>query len=85
MSDRFDLEQMILECWHVTTDIELLNENVIEKDMSTDSISNTLIGIQHIYEMRFNKLWDIFESVVASDYAELRSLREQLKSEQKRK
>ena len=75
MSDRFDLEQMLLECWHVTADLELLEENVLEKDMTRDKISNVVSGIKHIYEMRFNKMWDIFEDVVANDYKELKDLR----------
>ena len=31
MTDRFDLEQQIMKCWNITEEIQLLNENVLEK------------------------------------------------------
>lgn len=65
MADRFDLEQNIMQCWNVTDDINLLYENVMEKDLTTDQIANTLLGIKQLYELKFNKLWDNFEKLVA--------------------
>ena len=49
----FDLEQEIMKTWHVVDDIQLLNENVMETDMSTDDIANALLGLENIYNMRF--------------------------------
>ena len=34
--DRFDLEQQIQQCWSIIEDLKLLNESVLEKDLSTD-------------------------------------------------
>lgn len=65
MADRFDLEQNIMQCWNVTDDINLLYENVMEKDLTTDQIANTLLGMKQLYELKFNKLWDNFEKLVA--------------------
>lgn len=62
--DKIDLEQNLLKCWNVTDDIHLLYENVMEKDMTTDQISNTLLGLHQLYEMRFEKLYDNFENVL---------------------
>jgi hypothetical protein len=64
MSDRFDFEQMILECWHITADLELLEENIMDKDMTQDEMFNAVNGIKNVYEMRFNKLWDVFEEMI---------------------
>lgn len=64
MSDRFDFEQMIMECWHITSDLEMLEEGVLEKDMTTDQIVNVVSGLKHVYEMRFNKMWDLFEQLI---------------------
>lgn len=64
MTDRFDLEQSILNCWNVTSDIDLLYENVMENDMSTDQIANALLGMQTIYEMKFEKLFRQFEQLI---------------------
>ena len=64
MVDRFDLEQNIMKCWNVTEDIDLLFENVMEKDMTQDEISNALLGLKTMYEMKFQKLWDNFETLI---------------------
>ena len=62
MADRFDLEQQILECWKVTSDIDLFYESM--EDMDEDRRMNYLLGLKEMYELRFNKLWDIFEQLV---------------------
>jgi hypothetical protein len=64
-TDRFDLEQNIMKCWSVTEDIYLLYENVMEKEMSKDEISNVLLGLHQLYEMKFNKLFDNFETLIS--------------------
>lgn len=64
MSDRFDLEQNILDCWKITDDINLLYKNVMEEELDKDKISNVLLGLQAIYSMRFEQLWETFETVV---------------------
>jgi hypothetical protein len=62
--DRFDFEQQIMSCWNVTTDLKDLNEGVIESNLSKDQISNALMGIEQLYELRFNKLFQQFETLV---------------------
>ena len=64
MTDRFDLEQNIMKCWNVTEDIELLNKNVLEKDMSVDNISNFLLGLKTIYDAKFEELFDNFSKLI---------------------
>jgi len=63
MSDRFDFEQQIQKCWLVTEDIYELAEGVLEHELTTDQITNVLFGMKEMYELKFNKLWDMFESV----------------------
>lgn len=63
-TDRFDLEQNIMKCWNVTEDIYLLYENVMEKELTTDQIANALLGLHQLYEMKFEKLFDNFETLV---------------------
>ena len=62
--DRFDLEQNIMKCWNITDDINLVYKNVMESDMSTDQIANALLGMQTIYEMKFEKLFRQFEQLI---------------------
>ena len=64
VNDRFDLEQNIMKCWNVIEDIDLLYENVMENDMSQDDIANALLGLRVMYEMKFQKLWDNFETLI---------------------
>jgi len=63
-NDRFDLEQNIMKCWSVTDDIDLLYENVMDTDMSQDDIANALLGLKVMYDMKFEKLWANFETLI---------------------
>ena len=72
-----DLEQEIMKAWHVVDDIDLLYENVMETDMSTDDIANALIGLENIYNMRFQKVFNTFEEVCK----EFRAMREEVNGE----
>ena len=65
----FDLEQEIMKAWHVVDDIQLLNENVMETDMSTDDIANVLLGLEKLYNMRFEKVFNTFEEVCKEYHA----------------
>lgn len=66
MRDRFDFEQQILSCWGVTTDMRDLSEAVLENNLTKDQIANVLLGIQQLYEFRFDKLFLTFEQLVRS-------------------
>lgn len=61
-SDRFDLEQLILRCWGVTEDIDL-----IVKQLNPDNVENTrnrLEGLKVLCNLRFEALFDLFETMV---------------------
>lgn len=65
--DRFDLEQCIMNCWQVTDDIDILTEHVLERDLDVDTISNALIGMKTIYQMKFEKCFEVFEQCIRND------------------
>lgn len=65
--NRFDMEQEILDCWHVTDDIDVLMEAVMEKDLSTDNIVNVLLGMKDLYHLKFQRLFDTFEQCIKED------------------
>ena len=52
VSNRFDLEQEILECWRVTNDIKLFAEQGADLKILSD-----------YYDQKFEKLWSTFESM----------------------
>jgi len=61
MSDIFDLEQQIMDCWHITDDLKILEEGILDKDISKDDIANISIGLEKLYHLKFEKLFGIFE------------------------
>jgi hypothetical protein len=62
--DRFDFEQQIMSCWNVTTDLKDLNEAVLDTDMTKNQIANVLMGVEQLYNLRFEKLFRQFEQLV---------------------
>ena len=56
MSDRFDLEQQILDCWKITDDIPMMEaQGATVADMTS---------LASVYEYKFKQLWDTFETMV---------------------
>jgi len=75
MKDRFDLEQHIMECWNVTSDVDMLLEAILDSprfsDMPaeySDRIANMLLGMKELYEMRFERLWSTFEDCITTEF-----------------
>jgi hypothetical protein len=69
MSDRFDLEQQILNCWNIIEDIKLLDKNVLEGkieggSLTHDEISNYLLGLETIYNMKFEQMFATFSDLI---------------------
>lgn len=62
MSDRFDLEQNIMQCWNVCDDIQLYLD--MYDNMDEDQRMNYLIGLKQMYQMKFERLWNNFENCV---------------------
>ena len=56
MSDRFDFEQEILECWKITDDLQMYIDQGAK-------IEDTKVLIDY-YERKFDKLWNTFETLI---------------------
>lgn len=65
MIDRFDFEQQLMSCWNVVEDIKVLNKQFTEHVMTEDEVSNFLLGLETIYQVKFNQLMDAFEELIA--------------------
>lgn len=63
--NQFDMEQQIMTCWNVCEDLDTLTEGVLDRGMTTDQISNVLIGMKELYQLKFEKLWEHFEALCA--------------------
>lgn len=82
MAGRFDVEQGILSCWHVTGDVDLLYKQVMDGSPTTDEIANALLGIKSLYDMRFNALFADFEDTIGNDWMKEKELKRQLDAKQ---
>ena len=71
MSDRFDLEQAIMNVWMVKDDIGTLHWLYIdgpEGPMSDDQVCNHLMALEYTLELKMQKLWDTFCAVNKLDH-----------------
>lgn len=65
--NRFDFEEQIMLCWNITKDLQDLNEEILEGNLTKDQISNIIVGIEELYEIRFRKLLRTLEQFVHHD------------------
>ena len=63
MSTQFDLEQQIMQCWNIIEDIRVVYTRHLdgEKPLTVDEISNILIGMEQLYDIKFYNLFSTFE------------------------
>lgn len=77
MADRFDLEQQIMDCWHVVDDLKILSEFACEHDnFNRDKVVNITIGLEELYRLKFDKLFRTFESVLREEWDTKNKLKE---------
>jgi hypothetical protein len=69
--NRFEFEQQLLDCWNITSDIKLLNEMHQDKpgQMSHADVANYLLGLETIYNVKFDKLFKMFEAGCQNQFA----------------
>lgn len=60
--DRFDMEEQLMRCWNILEQIDTITEGVLEHDWNSDNVANATAGIKQIYQLEFEKLWDMFEA-----------------------
>ena len=72
MNNQFDLENEIMNCWRIIDDLKSLREHFMEGERVTDdSISNVLIGLETLYNIKFEKLFRTFENMLKSQAEEV--------------
>ena len=60
---RFTLEDQIMECWGVVDDIDMVyNTEALYEDQ--DRMMNVLLGMQELYRLRFERLFQTFEHLI---------------------
>ena len=59
----FDLEQGILRCWNMTSDLAEVIEDVRAGVMSADEAVDILASYARVYDNRFDRTWRLYETV----------------------
>jgi BMFP domain-containing protein YqiC len=63
VNKNFDLEQGILRCWNVCEDIEDMVQVIQKNRTSIENIVKMLEGFCTVYQVRFERTFDIYEDV----------------------
>lgn len=62
---RFDLEQEIMQCWNIVDEIKLIYTYHLDKrQLSEDELANILIGLEQLYKIKFETLFETFEACI---------------------
>jgi len=63
-----DLEPMIMDCWSVCNDLETVFKQIGdgERVPTEDELMNALIGIQQVYQWKFEQLFYNYEMLLQS-------------------
>ena len=66
MSKLFDLDTMILDCWHVCEDLQLVFKQIGdgEREPTQDELMNALMGMQQVYQWRFEQLFKTYQDIL---------------------
>ena len=64
----FDFEQQLMDCWKVVDDIKTVY-NCEEAYHDEDTMMNALLGLQTLYQMKFETLFKQFEGLTAEYWA----------------
>jgi hypothetical protein len=62
LSYRFDLEQAILGCWHITDDINDIANSL--EYLTPEQLSVALRGLREVYEIKFDKAFRLYEQAL---------------------
>ena len=60
-----ELEPMIIDCWNVCKDLKTMYKQVGdgEREPTHDEMMNTLMGMQQLYEWKFEQLFFKYEEL----------------------
>ena len=73
MSKLYELEPHIMDCWSVCNDIETVFKQIGdgERDPTPDEVMNALMGMQQVYQWKFEQLFYKFEQILKAQRKEM--------------
>jgi hypothetical protein len=62
----YDLEQAIMDCWHICDDLQAVFKQIGDGDRepTQDELMNTLMGMQQLYQWKFEQLFNLYEFIL---------------------
>lgn len=65
----YDLEQPIMDCWSVCNDLETVFKQIGdgEREPTHDEMMNALMGIQQLYQWKFEQLFFTYEQILKTN------------------
>jgi hypothetical protein len=60
----FELEEKIMDCWNITSDLETMLQMLDNPLTTQDDIMNVLIGLKTLYATKFSNLIKNYEEVI---------------------
>jgi len=64
--DRFGLEEEIMKVWNTTVDLDSIIYAILDakEPPDEDRLTNLLMGVRELHEIRMQKLMDYFEALI---------------------
>tara|TARA_R110000796_G_scaffold203702_1_gene319960 strand:+ start:905 stop:1165 length:261 start_codon:yes stop_codon:yes gene_type:complete len=58
-----------MDCWHVCDDLETVFKQIGdgEREPTQDELMNTLMGMQQLYQWKFEQLFSVYEEVISKN------------------
>ena len=71
MTKLYDLEPMIMDCWHVCDDLQVVFRQIGdgEREPTTTELINALMGMQQLYQWKFKQLFSAYKDVIGGHNA----------------
>ena len=72
-STLYDLEPHIMDCWSVCNDIETVFKQIGDgyPEPTEDEIMNALMGMQQLYQWKFEQLFNRYEQIQKAQRREI--------------
>ena len=66
MSKLHELEPHIMDCWSICNDLETVFKQIGdgEREPTQDEMMNTLMGMQQLYQWKFDQLFFKYEDII---------------------
>ena len=68
-----DIEENIMDCWSVCNDLESVFKQIGDGDSepTPDELMNTIMGMQQLYQWKFEQLFNKYEDVLEAQRGDL--------------